>query len=117
MIAWKVEAADAVFTVFRKLVRLVDPQDFEQIVRAYHVLWMGDVAQLVADQTVGERVPGTGIDAKLRAPVVPGKEGAVMAQNAREAGHEVAGMGQSQHARDDEGEIGFLLSTITRVIN
>lgn len=104
------EAAGAVFAVAAEFVVLEDAEGFGGIVRAHHVPGVEHIAELVTAEAIGEGIPGIELGAELGAVgFIPGEGRAVMAEIAGEGGHGVAGVGEFQHARDDEGERGFVV--------
>src|SRR5215472_1644980 len=100
----KHEAGGAVFSVARLLVVLQHAEGLGRVIRPHHIGWVEDVAQFVARQPVGARIPGVELSSEERAPVlVPGEGWPVATEIARERRHAVAGIGELEDARDDEG--------------
>src|SRR5262249_35917760 len=92
------EARGAVLAEARDLVFLQDAEGLGRIVRPLYIPRIEDVAQLVAREAIGARVPSIEFGPELRAPVlVPGERRAVVAEIACERSDGVAGVSEFEH--------------------
>ena len=88
------EAAGAIFAELALLAGLEHAEGLAGIVLPHDVGWIEDVAQLVAGETIGDRIPGIELGPQMRAArLVPSERRSLIAQIAREGSHGIAGVG------------------------
>ena len=91
-----------------QLTVLEHAEGFTGVVGTHHVGRVEDVAQHVMIQAIEPGVVGIEFGAQRSSAAGVESEGrAVVAQVLRPAGQVMRGVGEFEHTRDDEGEVGF----------